>query len=37
MPEYFTSIVIAVIVTTLVTPPLLKLFMKDEPSRQINL
>jgi len=37
MPEYFTSIVIAVIVTTLVTPPLLKLFVKDEPSRQINL
>ncbi|OXS59904.1 sodium:proton antiporter [Cohnella sp. CIP 111063] len=37
MPDYFTSIVIAVIVTTLVTPPLLKLFVKDEPSRQINL
>ena len=36
IPDYFTSIVIAVIATTLVTPPLLKLFMKDEPLHQTS-
>ncbi|MFB9275033.1 cation:proton antiporter [Cohnella cellulosilytica] len=36
IPEYFTPIVIAVIFTTLATPPLLKLFIKDEPRRQPN-
>jgi len=29
LPEYFTAIVIVVILTTLVTPPLLKMFLKD--------
>jgi len=29
VPEYFTSIILAIILTTLVTPPLLKLTMKD--------
>ncbi|RUT45563.1 cation:proton antiporter [Paenibacillus anaericanus] len=30
LPQYFTSIVIMVILTTLVTPPLLKMFFKDK-------
>ncbi|WP_373228906.1 cation:proton antiporter [Cohnella sp.] len=29
LPEYFTSVVIMVIVTTLVTPPLLKIFFRE--------
>jgi monovalent cation:proton antiporter-2 (CPA2) family protein len=30
LPEYFTSVVIMVIVTTLVTPPLLKIFFREQ-------
>ncbi|MDQ0089107.1 monovalent cation:proton antiporter-2 (CPA2) family protein [Paenibacillus anaericanus] len=30
LPQYFTSVVIMVILTTLVTPPLLKMFFKDK-------
>lgn len=30
LPEYFTSVVIMVIVTTLVTPPLLKIFFREK-------
>ncbi|GAC40821.1 cation:proton antiporter [Paenibacillus popilliae] len=38
-PEYFTSIIIMVIITTLVTPPMLKLLFKSDdaiPDRQKN-
>ncbi|HIW31774.1 MAG TPA: cation:proton antiporter, partial [Candidatus Paenibacillus intestinavium] len=34
MPEYFTSVVLAVIATTLVAPPMLKIFFK-EPAQPI--
>lgn len=36
LPNYYTPIIIAVIVTTLVTPPLLKQFAKDRPAKQFN-
>jgi len=36
LPNYYTPIIIAVIVTTLVTPPLLKQFAKDQPAKQFN-
>jgi monovalent cation:proton antiporter-2 (CPA2) family protein len=32
LPEYFTSVVIMVIVTTLITPPLLKVFFREKSS-----
>lgn len=36
VPEYFTSIVIMVIVTTLVTPPLLKVFFRNKESEKLK-
>ena len=35
LPEYFTSVVIMVIITTLVAPPLLKLFYREKNSKEI--
>lgn len=35
LPEYFTSVVIMVILTTLVTPPLLKMFFKDKVDQAV--
>ncbi|MCE5170049.1 cation:proton antiporter [Paenibacillus profundus] len=36
MPEYFTSVVIMVIITTLVTPPLLKIMFNRKDKNQIK-
>lgn len=33
LPEYFTSVVIMVIITTLITPPMLKLLFKSSPAQ----
>lgn len=35
LPQYFTSVVIMVILTTLVTPPLLKMFFKDKVDQAV--
>ncbi|MCR8656524.1 cation:proton antiporter [Paenibacillus endoradicis] len=36
LPEYFTSVILVVIVTTLVAPPILKLFFKESAKTIIN-
>lgn len=36
LPEYFTSVVIMVIVTTLMTPPLMKMFYREKTAKSVK-